>query len=235
MEEVRGEAKGKPYQGIIYFALNENGEKVGTPFKSSLFGKIAGILTLEQHIEKSEKIIKDKRLKERCKQVITAALRTCHTRADFEKALQKQGITAIFRTNDEGRIYGATFIDHQQNCVFNGSRLGKEFSANVFNDLFKNETTNHPEQSHTEDNHPDNNRPDSHQSPQTPEENQPQPSENPLFSLNSSNSYDHQTETTTGGGFFSIFTSAGSSHSDDLEEQALTRHLKKKKRKPKIH
>ncbi|KAA6305705.1 hypothetical protein EZS27_042642, partial [termite gut metagenome] len=29
MEEVRGEAKGKPYQGLIYSALNDKGEKVG--------------------------------------------------------------------------------------------------------------------------------------------------------------------------------------------------------------
>ena len=60
----------------------------------------------------------------------------CYNRADFERALEKQNISVLFRTNDEGRIYGATFIDHEQKCVFNGSRLGKEFSANVFNDLF---------------------------------------------------------------------------------------------------
>jgi hypothetical protein len=63
-------------------------------------------------------------------------MRTCNNRFDFEKTLAKQGISAIFRTNNEGRIYGATFIDHEQKCVFNGSRLGKEFSANVFNDVF---------------------------------------------------------------------------------------------------
>jgi hypothetical protein len=50
--------------------------------------------------------------------------------------LEKQGISVLFRTNEQGRIYGATFIDHEQKCVFNGSRLGKEFSANVFNDIF---------------------------------------------------------------------------------------------------
>lgn len=36
-----------------------------------------------------------------------------------------------------GRIYGVTFIDHDRREVFNGSRMGKEFSANVFNDYFK--------------------------------------------------------------------------------------------------
>jgi hypothetical protein len=47
----------------------------------------------------------------------------------------------LFRENEQGRIYGATFIDNEQKCVFNGSRLGKEFSANVFNDLFKNDNS----------------------------------------------------------------------------------------------
>ena len=44
----------------------------------------------------------------------------------------------VFRENDEGRIYGATFIDHKNREVYNGSRLGKEFSANVFERLFNN-------------------------------------------------------------------------------------------------
>jgi hypothetical protein len=45
-------------------------------------------------------------------------------------------IDLVVRRNDQGRIYGITFIDHNDRCVFNGSRLGKEFSANVFNDRF---------------------------------------------------------------------------------------------------
>lgn len=57
-------------------------------------------------------------------------------RAEFEKQLIANGIYVVFRQNDAGRIYGVTFIDHQNKCVINGSRLGKEFSANVFNELF---------------------------------------------------------------------------------------------------
>ena len=50
--------------------------------------------------------------------------------------LKAKGIGVLFRQNDTGRIYGVTFIDHESHTVLNGSRLGKEFSANVFNDLF---------------------------------------------------------------------------------------------------
>lgn len=57
-------------------------------------------------------------------------------REDFIRLLNGRGIDAVFRENDEGRIYGATFIDHRNREVYNGSRLGKEFSANAFERLF---------------------------------------------------------------------------------------------------
>ena len=59
-------------------------------------------------------------------------------RETFVRLLAGKGIDAVFRENDEGRIYGATFIDHKNREVYNGSRLGKEFSANAFERLFNN-------------------------------------------------------------------------------------------------
>mgnify|MGYP000955472928 FL=1 len=50
--------------------------------------------------------------------------------------IPEQGIDVLFRRNDEGRIYGATFIGHTTRTVLNGSRLGKDYSANVFNNLY---------------------------------------------------------------------------------------------------
>jgi len=136
VEEVRGEIKGKPYRGLVFSALNSKREKVGNPLNASSFGKSVGIEALEKRIERSVEIIKQKGLKERSKKVIASAMESHPDRAGFEKELAKNGITVLFRENEQGRIYGATFIDHEQMVVFNGSRLGKEFSANVFNDLF---------------------------------------------------------------------------------------------------
>jgi hypothetical protein len=62
MEEIRGEINGKPYQGLVYSALDENGEKVGNPFKSSLFGRSVGVEALEKRIVKSAEIIKFERI-----------------------------------------------------------------------------------------------------------------------------------------------------------------------------
>ena len=63
-------------------------------------------------------------------------------------------IGVVFRQNDAGRIYGATFIDHAAKAVFNGSRLGKEFSAGVFNDLFAGQEGIHLPQPSAEVEHP---------------------------------------------------------------------------------
>ena len=136
LEEVKGEAGGKPYHGIVYSALDKNGEKTGTPIKSSVLGKMTGSTALEKQMQQSGKLIKDKKLKECTLQVVSAAMQTTTSEAEFRKALQKEGIDLVLRRNDTGRVYGVTFIDHHSRTVLNGSRLGKVYSANVFNERF---------------------------------------------------------------------------------------------------
>ncbi|KAA6312163.1 hypothetical protein EZS27_036853, partial [termite gut metagenome] len=88
-------------------------------------------------------------------------------------------------------------------AVFNGSRLGKEFSANVFNDLF-NGSSQRQEQ------------PNDHRGGQTFE-----PFENAH----------HDKEEGSGiGGLFDLFSpETGSNAADNAEEQAFIRRLKRKK------
>ena len=136
VEEVRGEVKGKPYKGLVYSALNDKKEKAGHPFQASLFGKFVGMNALEKRMEKSVGIIKNKGLKERSRRVIASAMKSHPDRSSFEKELAKNGIGVLFRENEQGRIYGVTFIDHEWKALCNGSQLGKEFSANVLNGLF---------------------------------------------------------------------------------------------------
>ena len=136
VEEIKGGVEGKQYNGLVYSATDNKGERIGKPFKSSLFGKSVGYEALQRCMLQSAEIIKEKQLKERTKAIVTKAMQLPLSRANFEKYLVANGINVIFRQNDAGRIYGVTFIDHQNQCVLNGSRLGKEFSANVFNELF---------------------------------------------------------------------------------------------------
>ena len=55
----------------------------------------------------------------------------------FVSQLKEEGIDTVRRYPEEGRICGATFIDHRTGCVLNGSRMGKELSANALQEHFK--------------------------------------------------------------------------------------------------
>lgn len=136
MEEVKGEMYGKPYNGLIYFATDDKGKKVGNPFKSSLFGKAVGYDTLQNRFKTSKEKLKEKWLAPKTKALVAGALRRSATKEDFRANLYRKGIDVLFRENEEGRLYGATFIDHNNGCVVNGSRLGKEFSANTIAEWF---------------------------------------------------------------------------------------------------
>ncbi len=148
VDEVKGEYGGREYHGLSYSATDKDGNKIGKPFKSSVFGKEAGIAALEKRMLSSAAWVKNhKDIATDTAARIASAMQTAgHDRALFERELMRQGIGVVFRTNEAGRIYGATFINHADKTVFNGSRLGKEFSANVFNDLFAGQDGIHPPQ-----------------------------------------------------------------------------------------
>lgn len=136
VEELKGEVKGKPYRGLLYSVMDNEGNKVGNPLKSSIFGKSVGYDGLEKRMAKSAERIKSKNLKLHTLKVVSEAKQICPSESEFRAKLRQQGIDVLFRRNDEGRIYGATFIDHTTRTVLNGSRFGKDYSANVFNDLY---------------------------------------------------------------------------------------------------
>ncbi len=136
VEEVKGEARGREYHGLVYSAADDKGNKVGNPFKSSRFGKTVGYEALEKHVAFSKEQIREKKLAIHTKNAVTAALRQTTNRAKFISALKTKGIDTVLRETDAGRIYGATFIDHNTGCVLNGSRLGKELSANALQEHF---------------------------------------------------------------------------------------------------
>ena len=137
-EKVEGELHGKAQRGLLYIPLNEKGERVGHPFKASLFGKNAGLAPLELHFSKCKTTLKNTPTKQTLQSAVTMALQSTNDELSFKKHLCEQGINVVVRRNDTGRIYGITFIDHNSRSVWNGSRLTKELSANTFNDYWNN-------------------------------------------------------------------------------------------------
>jgi hypothetical protein len=131
---IKGEGiDGKPFNGILYSAADNAGKAVGKPFKSSLFGKSVGYEALNKRMIRDEKALKEGKYTPLIRGTIAAAMKAARDKKQFTELLQKSGIGVIFRENEEGRIYGVTFIDHTRKEVYNGSVLGKEFSANSLN------------------------------------------------------------------------------------------------------
>ena len=90
------------------------------------------------HFGKSKETLKDRPTKPTIISAVTIALQSTNDEQGFKKQLGEHGINVVVRRNDTGRIYGITFIDHNSKTVWNGSRLGKELSANTFNDYWNN-------------------------------------------------------------------------------------------------
>ena len=136
--EVRGSVDEKEYHGIMYGALDDDGQQAGTPFKSSKFGKAFGYEALQKKFAASTEKVKKDKLAERTRLEVIKVMQDIGTKDDFARRLKEADIEVVYRINPEGRLYGITFIDHTSRTVLNGSRLGKAFSANVFNELFNN-------------------------------------------------------------------------------------------------
>jgi hypothetical protein len=137
MQEVRGATgSGQAYTGVVYSATDDAGKRVATPIKSSRLGKEYGLPAVEQKIEKAAKA-----LESLDKSGIRQALKSCMAQAtgkgELLQRLKEKGVDIAFRVNDAGRAYGVTVIDHNAKVIMNGSRLGKEFSANAFHALFE--------------------------------------------------------------------------------------------------
>jgi hypothetical protein len=126
----RGREDSLLYQkkGLYYRALDENGNKIGVPIKASLFHQKPTLNFLEKKFQINESLKPE--LKKHVKVAIDWALwNKTHTLMSLEKALQKEGVQIIIRRNDQGIVYGMTYIDYKNKVVFNGSDLGKEYSA----------------------------------------------------------------------------------------------------------
>ena len=131
-ESTDGRVNGREYHGLVYFAMNDNGNTVSTPFKASRLGKFASRAAVEGHFERSKESVEIRPTK----RIVASVMAQSSGQDDFITRLKDNGIDLVLRYNEDGRIYGATFVDHNTHTVLNGSRLGKEFSANAFERWF---------------------------------------------------------------------------------------------------
>jgi hypothetical protein len=134
----------------------------------------------------------------------------------------EQGINTVVRRNPEGRIYGMTFIDHESRSVWNGSQLGKNLSANVFNDWWKGGVIKKSQESMQ-----NNPYPSSSAEKNNPKKETEQPHE--LF-----NFLNKEQDTYTNNNIGLVEAFGGllpEANGDDYEEQAFANQMKKKKKR----
>ncbi|MCD1117469.1 conjugal transfer protein MobB [Chryseobacterium turcicum] len=140
VEKIEGELHGKLQRGLVYSALDGDGNRVGHPFKSSLFGKNTGLSAMDLYFLKCCQSLTNTNIiaaKKALQETVDQVLNSSKNEEDFIKKLVSNGINTVVRRNDLGRIYGITFIDHHSKTVWNGSGLGKEYAANAFQERWK--------------------------------------------------------------------------------------------------
>lgn len=116
------------HEGLVYRVLDEAGNKVGVPIKASDFYNNPGLAFLRPKFEAN--VLKKEPLKKRVRNLVDMNL--LGNKVDLVRLtglLKNEGIDLVLRQNSDGMIYGFTYVDHKENVVFNGSDLGKGYSA----------------------------------------------------------------------------------------------------------
>lgn len=139
----RGKEEGRIYtnRGLVYRILDAQGNKVGVPIKASSIGCKPILDNLEKKFMINEPAKES--LKQRTKNAIDDCLQTSPSSMNnLVVALKQKKIYTVLRQNAEGRLYGITFVDNQNKIVFNGSDLGKGYSAAALQIRLVNEAKN---------------------------------------------------------------------------------------------
>jgi len=116
-------------QGLVFRLLGPDGEKVGVPIKASDFHFkptlknlqpvfVNGAIGRQKHAVRLKNTID-----------LTLARPGSNSLATFAAALRSQGVLMLSHASQTGAVYGLTYVDHRTKSVFNGSDLGKQYSA----------------------------------------------------------------------------------------------------------
>lgn len=140
----RGSEDSKIFQtrGLVYRILDEKTNPIGVPIKASDFYSKPTLKFLEEKFKNNE--IRKGPDKTRIKNIIDMILvkEKNFSLNDLVKQLERKGINTILRKSETGSLSGITYVDHMTKNVFNGSSLGKEYSAKGIIDRCKTENIN---------------------------------------------------------------------------------------------
>lgn len=144
----RGSENSRTYKshGLVYRALDDKGQKIGAPVKASAIYSKPGLKFLREKFAQNELLKQPHKLRVKNAIDLSFVKHKGQSLNEMIKSLQKEKIQVVLRQNDNSIIYGITYIDHQNKCVFNGSDLGKPYSANQVQERCRQEQMQSPEQ-----------------------------------------------------------------------------------------
>jgi hypothetical protein len=122
--------------GLRYWAMDRQGRKMGVPIKASSIYLKPILKLLGDRFKLNEYLRKP--LKEQLKNRVDRAIGKVDSLTQLKDELKKADVTLVVRQNVEGRVYGLSYIDHLNKAVFNGSDLGKAYSAAAVVNGFQN-------------------------------------------------------------------------------------------------
>lgn len=126
----RGKEESRTFRhgGLYYRILDEQGNKVGVPIKASSLPQSPTLANLEKRFLYN-KVKKPIYLKDAMRRIDGALQAAPGSIAALQKVLAGKDIYLLPRYGKEGRLYGLTYVDNNTRCVFNGSELGKRYTA----------------------------------------------------------------------------------------------------------
>lgn len=126
----RGAEDGRIYKnrGLMYVVVDQDGKALTKPVKASAFHSKPTLDYIESKFKDNEQ--KREPHKKHVRVAVDWAMQSKpETLGELAKLLQKDRIDLVIRRNEQGRVYGITYIDHGKRAVFNGSDLGNGYSA----------------------------------------------------------------------------------------------------------
>lgn len=124
-------------RGLIYSIIDDKGKSIGIPVKASQIYCKPTMDELDKQYKRNVK--KREPFKALLKNEIDKLFLKYgnFSKELLIKELRKSNISITFRTSDQGLLYGITFIDHQNKTIFNGSDIGKAYSAKGLSEQFE--------------------------------------------------------------------------------------------------
>ena len=113
--------------GLLYSVIDTDGKPVGAGLKASSLPHRPTRETVERRIKAGKKMKEDRA--GRIRGLTREALDNSADLRDFQKRLERVGVSLIPHHNQGGVLHGISYLDTKSRTIYTGSELGKAFTA----------------------------------------------------------------------------------------------------------